>query len=130
MVPSFEDVFEPTKKTSPPKVTIGGTKLPKCFWVVWLWGGTWSQNSRKKRSRRFWGQVRCGGTIYEGQFWQLPQHASRAKILEWLQPTWRGQTWPGWPGAVQGCGRPFRFPTNLSVELRNEGCLGQGSCRV
>lgn len=28
-------------------------------------------------------KVRCGGTIYKGEFWQLPQHASREKILRW-----------------------------------------------
>lgn len=110
MVPSFEDVFEPTKKNLSPKNYDWRHQATQVFLGCLVVD--------------FWGQVRCGGTIYEGQFWQLPQHASRAKILEWLQPTWRGQTWAGWPGEVQGCGRPFRFPKDLSVELRNEGCLG------
>ena len=68
-------------------------------------------------------KVRCGGVVYEGKFWQLPQHASREKILKWLEPTWKGESWPGWGSERQGCGRPFRFPADLSPEIRNEGFL-------
>lgn len=63
--------------------------------------------------------VRCGGNVFGGKFYQLPPHASRAEVQEWFQNSeWNGRKWEGWPGRVEGCGRPFRFKTELdSAEL-------------
>eukprot|EP00928_Gymnodinium_smaydae_P057363 TRINITY_DN40614_c0_g1_i1.p1 TRINITY_DN40614_c0_g1~~TRINITY_DN40614_c0_g1_i1.p1 ORF type:complete len:191 (-),score=25.07 TRINITY_DN40614_c0_g1_i1:77-649(-) len=61
-----------------------------------------------------WRQVRCavfrcGGCIYNGKLYQFPQHGSREKVASFLQADWSDdQSWPGWPGIAQGCGRPFR----------------------
>ena len=63
MVPSFEDVFEPTKKTSPPKVTIGGTKLPKCFWGCLVVGWHLVKKIHEKKEVDLFGD-RC---VVEGQ---------------------------------------------------------------
>eukprot|EP00929_Paragymnodinium_shiwhaense_P068100 TRINITY_DN34227_c0_g1_i1.p1 TRINITY_DN34227_c0_g1~~TRINITY_DN34227_c0_g1_i1.p1 ORF type:complete len:233 (+),score=10.00 TRINITY_DN34227_c0_g1_i1:88-786(+) len=61
-------------------------------------------------------KVRCGGNTYEGRFYQFPRHGSRQKVEEWLnEADWQGQAWPGWPGTVEGCGRPFRFPSECLV---------------
>ena len=65
--------------------------------------------------------VRCGAVLYEGREYQLPKHAQREELREWLSNSWG---WAGWPGEVFGCGRPFRFPddsgTGLFVTWRDE----------
>eukprot|EP00931_Biecheleriopsis_adriatica_P118455 TRINITY_DN93866_c0_g1_i1.p1 TRINITY_DN93866_c0_g1~~TRINITY_DN93866_c0_g1_i1.p1 ORF type:complete len:250 (+),score=41.78 TRINITY_DN93866_c0_g1_i1:96-845(+) len=51
--------------------------------------------------------VRCGLNVWMGKEYQFPRHGSRQDVLRHLQ-SWPG--WEDWPGAVHGCGRPFRFP--------------------
>lgn len=65
--------------------------------------------------------VRCGGNVSNGKFWQFPQHARRQDVLAWLESAWKGQAWPGWPGELHGCGRPFCFPEHPEVGTSNLG---------
>eukprot|EP00927_Polykrikos_kofoidii_P046601 TRINITY_DN40785_c0_g1_i1.p1 TRINITY_DN40785_c0_g1~~TRINITY_DN40785_c0_g1_i1.p1 ORF type:complete len:224 (-),score=35.47 TRINITY_DN40785_c0_g1_i1:167-838(-) len=68
-------------------------------------------------------KVRCGGNTYKGRFYQFRPHATRAQVESWLRDaTWGDRTWEGWPGTVEGCGRPFRFPEECLVySEQNDG---------
>ena len=59
--------------------------------------------------------------VYQNKSWQFPKHASRSDIASWLDATYKGKTWEGWPGTVYGCGRPFCFPESPSLGTGNIG---------